>query len=88
MRVKVSCFIVALSVVNAAVNAALFCKPEYPIATNGEARTAVQKACGFLPKEARVRKSAHNCPGKLYVCNGRCEKPNRFPGAETGICVI
>ncbi|KAG0181325.1 hypothetical protein DFQ29_008685 [Apophysomyces sp. BC1021] len=33
-------------------------------------------------------KSAHNCKGRNYQCNGRCGHPSDFPNVETGVCII
>ncbi|KAJ1958176.1 hypothetical protein GGI12_004802, partial [Dipsacomyces acuminosporus] len=65
------------------------------ITENEHAKRYVEAVCGYRPRIALKKKSAHNCmdsgslgPQALYVCNGECKTANYFSGKEQGICYI
>ncbi|KAF7726572.1 hypothetical protein EC973_008617 [Apophysomyces ossiformis] len=70
-------------------------KPQVEKCSEGNLETMddVKKAlvgdCTFEKGMKILRnKSAHNCKGKLYQCNGKCQKPSKFPNVESGVCII
>ncbi|KAK9759502.1 hypothetical protein K7432_017454 [Basidiobolus ranarum] len=59
------------------------------LATLADVKAALVGDCAdFQGKKVLRNKSAHNCKGKLYQCNGRCGRPSNFPGVETGVCIV
>lgn len=55
--------------------------------TVGEAKTSANELCDPTEVHTIFKISAHNCKGKLYMCDGVCAKTSHFPGKEKGWCV-
>ncbi|KAG0170909.1 hypothetical protein DFQ28_001415 [Apophysomyces sp. BC1034] len=61
---------------------------EGQLATMDDVRKALKGDCEYKKGDKVLRnKSAHDCKGKVYQCNGKCAKPSKFPGVETGVCI-
>ena len=62
------------------------CIPEASYSV-GVARTNSNELCNPTEVNSIRQTSAHNCDGKLYMCDGTCATKARFPGKEKGWCI-